>query len=211
MQDTPQEPFHLALRRARRAANVRQGELALKVGCTQSALSMFEGGKPAALARETVKKIAAELGVELPEGFDPGASSPQGAGFSAVQAPGLALQTGRPLAFCPDFQCLSNFPYSIGGQVLFLPTGAAGRGPRCAICGEILESACPACGAAVSVRGGCCPECGAALVAWPEGFADDAAAWISAQRTAVAALGLLPQGPRSGVRSGFSGIAEITA
>ena len=191
MQDTQATMLHLALRRARQAANLRQGELAKQVGCTQSALSMYEGGKASALAQETVRKLAETLGVALPAGFgdDGKTAAPAGplAPGSAFPAAGIV-----PVRFCPNFQCLSNVPYSVGGQVLFLPLGSAGCAAHCAICGELLEKACPSCGAPVLRRGGCCGECGAPLVAWPEGFAEDPSAWILAQRSAISAVGLLP-------------------
>lgn len=189
MQDTQASTLHLALRRARQAANLRQGELAKQVGCTQSALSMYEGGKASALAQETVRKLAERLGVELPAGFGDEGRSPAGPLAASSALPGAGIV---PVRFCPNFQCLSNVPYSVGGQILFLPLGAAGCAAHCAICGELLERTCPSCGAPVLRRGGCCGECGAPLVAWPEGFAEDPSAWILAQRAAISAVGLLP-------------------
>lgn len=187
MQDARPVQLHLAIRRARQAANLRQGELAKQVGCTQSALSMFEGGKGSALSLETVRKLAETLGVALPPGFGEDART----AVSAVPVP-LPGAGVVPVRFCPNFQCLSNFPYSVGGQMLFMPRETAGDGPHCAICGELMESACPSCGAPVPLRGGCCRECGAPLVAWPDGFADDPAAWLLAQRAAIAAAGFGP-------------------
>ena len=80
MQDPLSEPLHLVLRRARQAANLRQTALAQQVGCTQSALSMFEGGRASALSAETVRKVAETLGVELPASF-PAADAPVGCSF----------------------------------------------------------------------------------------------------------------------------------
>ena len=185
-----QKPFYAVVREARRAANVRQSELASKVGCTQSALSMFEGGKAGVIARDTVSKIAGALGLELPAGFDGGEGTSgngvAGAGVSgAVDLFPGSSRIVRPVVFCPDFKCLSNLPYTVGGEVLFMPLGTAGSGVRCAICGEILESACPACGKKVAKAGGCCGESGTPLVQWPDGFAEDAVAWVAAQRAAI--------------------------
>jgi DNA-binding XRE family transcriptional regulator len=190
MQDTQIATLHLALRRARQAANLRQGELAKQVGCTQSALSMYEGGKATALAQETVRKLAETLGVALPAGFGEEGKPASAAPLPAVLAlPGAGVV---PVRFCPNFQCLSNLPYSVGGQTLFLPLAVAGGAAHCAVCGELLEKVCPACGAPVLRRGGCCGECGAPLVVWPEGFAEDPSAWIAAQRAAISDLGFLP-------------------
>ena len=52
---------------ARRAKGLRQTELAAQVGCTQSALSMFESGQPTKLSEETVKKLSDFLDVPLQE------------------------------------------------------------------------------------------------------------------------------------------------
>lgn len=181
MQANLQPAFHLAVRNARRAANLRQGELAAKVGCTQSALSMFESGKAGVVARETVAKIAEALGLELPADI--------GGGVISAAAPALSLAPAiERVVFCPNFQCLSNIPYTIGGQMLFMPLRSAGCGHRCALCGEIMEVACPACGAPVAKAGGCCGECGEPLVKWPDGFAPDPVAWAAAQRAAIAEL-----------------------
>ena len=53
------------LRDARRAAKLSQGELAAEVGCKQSALSMFEQGRPTKLNDEVVEKLAKKFGVSL--------------------------------------------------------------------------------------------------------------------------------------------------
>lgn len=196
MQDASSEPLHLALRRARHAANMRQGELALKVGCTQSALSMFEGGKAGVLASGTVKKLAEVLGVALPAGFG---EETRLASTGAAGA--LARHACAPGAFCPNFQCLSNLPYTVGGQVFFLPLGTAGCGAHCAMCGEIVERTCPSCGAAIAGPGGCCAACGAPLVSWPEGFSGDPEGWISAQREAIAQVRSFVRGSANAIFS----------
>jgi len=50
------------LREARRSKGLTQAELAQRVACQQSAISMMESGRTTALARETLVRIAAELG-----------------------------------------------------------------------------------------------------------------------------------------------------
>lgn len=174
--DTPLDRTWLsALRRGRLAAGLTQNELAEKVGCKQSALSMLERGRVSAVSRETLAKIAEAVGVALPEGAVPAAA--------AVAA---ALPLG--FAFCPNFECLSNLPYFVGGELLLLPLGSAGDGAHCAVCGEILARTCPACGAPVRRGGGCCGRCGAPLVAVPAGEPADPAAWAAAQQAAIAAF-----------------------
>lgn len=176
--DTPRNWF-VALRRGRLAAGLTQSALAEKVGCKQSALSMLEGGRISAVSRETLAKIAEAVGVELPAGVVP----PEAAGAASVAA---ALPLG--FAFCPNFECLSNLPYFVGGELLLLPLGSAGDGAHCAVCGEILARTCPACGAPVRRGGGCCGRCGAPLVAVPAGEPADPAAWAAAQQAAIAAF-----------------------
>ena len=126
------------------------------------------------VARETIVKLAELLGLEAPEGS------------SAASAAGAAAIGAR--ARCPNFECPSNLPYWVGGQLLFLPLGTAGSGTHCAICGEVLERACPHCGAPVLAPCGCCEACGSPLVELPEGFVSDPHAWAEAQRAAVVAL-----------------------
>ncbi len=172
--DTPRT-FLTALRRGRLAAGLTQSALAERVGCQQSALSMLERGRLTAVSRETLAKIAEAVGVALPAG-----TIPPSAAAAAALPPGFA--------FCPDFQCLSNLPYFVGGELLLLPLGSAGDGVHCAVCGELLARACPACGAAVSRAGGCCTACGAPLVAVPEDVAAEPRAWAAAQQAAIAAF-----------------------
>lgn len=167
--------FLTELRRGRLAAGLTQSELAKKVGCKQSALSMLERGRFSAVSRETLAKLAAETGVELPAGAVP----PRGA---SVAAP----PPGR--AFCPNCECLSNVPYFVGGELLLLPAGSAGGGVHCAVCGELLARVCPACCAPVLRAGGCCTSCGAPLVPVPDDVASGAQAWAAAKQAAIAAF-----------------------
>ncbi len=172
------EPFHLQVRAARRAAHWSQSELAAKAGCRQSQISEFEAGVRGKVSRETVAKLAGLLGLEAPDGT---AADPVAA------APGARAR-------CPNFECPSNLPYWVGGQLFFLPLGTAGSGTHCAICGEVLERTCPHCGAPVLASGGCCEACGLPLVELPAGFAPDPRAWAETQRaTAVALRAALPR------------------
>jgi DNA-binding XRE family transcriptional regulator len=175
MQPPSSEPFHLQVRAARRAMHWSQTELAAKAGCRQSQLSAFESGLRGKVARETIARIAELLGLAVPPG---------------EKNDGSAVPPCFPAAVarCPDFGCPSNLPYWAGGRLLFLPLGTAGSGTHCAICGEVLERACPHCGAPILAPGGCCGACGEPLVGLPEGFAPDPRAWAEARRAEAVAL-----------------------
>lgn len=176
--DTPQiQQLLVALRRGRLAVGLTQSELADKVGCKQSALSMLERGRFSAVSRETLAKIAAEVGVQLPA-----EATPPAAAAATLALPPLGF------AFCPNPDCLSNLPYFVGPELLLLPLGPAGEGPRCAVCGEILVRACPACGAPARRNAGCCADCGAPLVPAPEDAAADPRAWAAERQAAVQAF-----------------------
>jgi len=142
---------------ARRAKGLRQTELAARVGCTQSALSMFEGGSPTKISEETVKKLSEVLGVPLEE---------EKPAAQAVQA----FDRSEPVivvhGFCPNCQCPSNVPYVVDGRLFFRPSRKVASptgGVRCTQCGEMLEMNCPSCGAPLN-DGACCAACGAAYV-----------------------------------------------
>lgn len=165
-------PIHLLLRNARIAAKLNQRDLALQVGCTQSQISMMEAGRATALSKENIGKIAKVLGVELPE----------------ESAAALPIVTSMGVAFCPNFQCPTNYPYFVGGQLFFLPLGSCGCGEHCLFCGELLERKCPNCGAVVTRAGGCCASCGSGLLAMPDGFTGDVASWAATQQAAISAL-----------------------
>ena len=142
---------------ARRAKGLRQTELAAQVGCTQSALSMFEGGQPTKLSEETVKKLSEYLGVPLVEEVSPVMTVPS-AGFHEP----LNVVHG----FCPNCQCPSNVPYVVGSRLFYRPSRSVASptgGARCTQCGEVLELKCPLCGAPLN-DGACCAACGAAYV-----------------------------------------------
>lgn len=164
--------IHLLLRNARIAAKLNQRDLALQVGCTQSQISMMEAGRATALSKENIGKIAGILGVKLPE-------ESSAAQFSSAVS---------GLAFCPNFQCPTNYPYFVGGQLFFLPSGSCGCGEHCLFCGELLERKCPNCGAAVALAGGCCASCGSGLLSMPDGFTGDVASWVATQRAVVSSL-----------------------
>ena len=162
--------FCRQLARARREKGMTQSALAEAVGCKQSAVSMFEAGRVEKLSRETVKKIASLLEVPWPQSADP-----------QDTAPGPL-----PRGFCPNAFCPSNVPYAVNGELYFWPRRQPeADGTRCACCGEILETRCPACGAPVSA-GACCTRCGAPRIANPLPPETDPEAWAARRRTAIA-------------------------
>ena len=144
--ETPTTSIHLLLRDARRSRGITQAELARRVGCVQPAVSMMEKGRPDALSRETLEKIAAELGVALPEA-------------SSGAAPGPVAVEG--VKICPNPDCPSNYPYRVGGEVFLMPRPHRTPGTRCPHCGEVLTSVCPSCGAPVRAGEAFCSLCGA--------------------------------------------------
>ena len=115
--------------------------------CKQSALSMFEQGRPTKLSTEVVEKLAKRFGVDL----SATAPSPD---LPATYAPGSG--------FCPNPQCPRNHAYQVAGRALYSPDRSAADpvgGRFCAVCGEVLERLCPNCGAWVHA-GAVCSHCG---------------------------------------------------
>lgn len=166
-------PLHLQLRNARRSRGISQVELAQQVECKQSAISMMEGGRMSALARPTLEKIAAILGVELPPEIE--AETPS-AGAATHVAP--SLPEAPRVRICPNSECPGNIPYRVGEEVFFLPKGHHTSGNRCPYCGEVLVGVCPECGAPLHAAGGCCTECGASLITAVQEPASMNEAWL---------------------------------
>lgn len=168
--DTFPKVFCHRLRDARRARGMTQAELARQVGCQQSAISMMESGCLTALARETLERIAGELGVPFEE---PSASA---------AVPGVE---GDGQAHCPEPECPSNVPFVVNGALVLWPTVQPVPGGRhCACCGELLVRRCRQCGAP-AVAGACCRRCGSAYV--PAPAASDVVGWAEGRRQQIAA------------------------
>jgi DNA-binding XRE family transcriptional regulator len=160
------------LREARRSKGLTQAVLAQRVACQQSAVSMMESGRTTALARETLVRIAAELGVALEDT----AATP----VAAAAPPSL----GR--AFCTDPECPSNVPFVVGGALVFWPRPQpVAGGHHCVCCGEVLASVCGKCGAPAAA-GACCRECGAPFVPPPVTVCADSEAWATERRRQIA-------------------------
>ena len=165
------QPLFKRLASARRAQGIPQSALAKQAGCAQAAVSMMENGKPDALSRETIAKIASILKVDLDE--EASSSSP-------ASAAGLAV--------CPNGDCPSNVPFAVNGAVAFWPKKQPSPGAKyCAYCGEVLEHACSNCGAPIG-EGAFCQTCGAPHVMPPAEEIADPAAWAAARRREIAEL-----------------------
>lgn len=163
----------LRLAEARRSKGMTQSALAKAAGCMQSAVSMFEKGDPSKLADSTVEKIAGILGVKLADGKGGQPTPP--AHHSHLRG------------FCPNCSCPSNVPFAVDGRVIFRPVreiASPDCGPRCAECGEVLETCCPACGAPLN-EGACCAACGTPYVAAVVPNGADAESWSRARRAEI--------------------------
>ena len=142
------------VRLARREAGLTQGQLAAEVGCKQSALSMFEQGDGTKLNDEVIEKLAKKFNLSLTPSVSP----------AQVNTPPLPHFPTPPLhhGFCPNPHCPTNKEYFVEEIRLFLPdreTADPVGGKYCAMCGELLERACPNCGAPVHA-GAICSLCG---------------------------------------------------
>ena len=162
---------------ARRAKGLTQSKLAQAAGCTQSAVSMFEKGDATKVADATIVKMAELLGVELK---------------AKNKAAALPTKPTSPhtRGYCPNCGCPSNVPYVVDDRVIFRPlreTAAPNGGARCVVCGEVLETCCPSCGAPLN-DGACCAVCGQPYVTCilPEGA--DPENWARARRAEIREL-----------------------
>jgi transcriptional regulator with XRE-family HTH domain len=157
------------IHKARRAHGLSQSNLAREVGCKQSAISMFEGGRSQALSQKTIVAICNVLDIAWEHAPAKG----------SIEGEALTQQATR--AFCPQAECPSNIPYLVAGEVRFLPVQQhhQARTPHCRYCGELLEHTCPECGVAVTT-GACCGGCGCAYVVG--GPSTNLQNWVQAQR-----------------------------
>jgi DNA-binding XRE family transcriptional regulator len=152
------ESIQTILWRARRLKGLTQSEVARHIGCTQSAVSMWESGRPDALARDKVELLAKFLEV------DTGA-------IAAAVAPAPAAAEAVVLKYCSVAGCLANVPFTVRDAVCLHPRmvlASPGEKTCCTSCGEFMASQCPKpdCGADVA-EGAFCPRCGTPYVASP--------------------------------------------
>jgi hypothetical protein len=129
----------------------------------QSAISMMEGGRWSALARPTVEKIAAILGVALPELRD------------GMTERAVAVASH----YCPNTACPTNLPYRVGDEIFLLPRVLPGCGRYCSLCGEVLASGCSGCGASMVAGTAFCGACGHPWVLPPEEALPDPEGWVA--------------------------------
>jgi transcriptional regulator with XRE-family HTH domain len=191
----PEMPSGLcrALRQARLDRRVTQSLLAEWVGCQQSAISMLERGDTAAVSRETVQAIAERLEVDL----------------SAFPLTWGVEREERLPRYCPSYDCPSNLPYVVRGELYVLPhiERVSGDGAHCRYCGELLETHCPKaeCGSPFEPGNCCCGICGLRYVAVPDSPAESPLVeWADNQRRRIGELGLRP-GRALGARAADAG------
>lgn len=139
------------IKTARLKRHLSQSALARKVGCKQSALSMFEGGRTTALSAQVIGKLCDALDL-LP---------PSGAELEAAADAHLTQVKQGERVFCPNPDCPCNLPMQIGERILLVPKAKyATQGEvHCAWCGEVLERLCPECGNPIN-NGAFCAKCG---------------------------------------------------
>lgn len=174
--------FGSVFREARRAKRLTGAQLARMAGCTQSAISQFEGGKRIALRRETIEKICGILEMEMP------AELAEGAQEATPPSPCGEVRDGvRREAYCPNPGCPSNVPYAVDGELAFMPRRQPDPGAAyCPWCGEVLARECPECGAPAT-RSAFCTACGRRRIEAMENIADPAG-WAERRRAEIAAL-----------------------
>ena len=140
------------MREARRKKGYTQKEVARRIGCTQSAISMFESGQPDALAQEKVLELASLLGLS------------SDAVLSDLAA---AKSTYKVYRYCNNPRCHSAIPFRAGERVRFRPRMILSDSKAlsfCPWCGESMSSACGSCNAPAA-PGAFCTTCGEAYVA----------------------------------------------
>ena len=112
---------------------------------------MFEKGNGTKLSAEYVEKIAKRLGIDL-ESLQKQIANEE---LKNETTPIMSV------GFCPEPECPSNTAYAVAGRTFNKVTLQRGR--YCAFCGEVLETRCPSCGAALN-EGACCSNCGVPYV-----------------------------------------------
>ncbi len=166
---------------ARREQGISQTALAQELGCKQPAISMFEAGDGTKLSDEMVKKLASRFGISLE-------SSPTETRVRIESEGGMEGVAHLPLGFCPSCQCPSNVPYVVDGRLFLRPSNQIAApvngSKRCAVCGEVLERRCPACGAMIN-EGACCAVCGMPYVTPTLPPGTDLEGWARSQREKI--------------------------
>ena len=184
MAESTKKTLYKRLSEARRKQGITQSELARRAACKQSAVSMMERGRPDALAWDKITKISDILQVDISEYTPPTAQTDDS--NVPVSISGCRV--------CPVYDCPSNLPYMVNGQLFILPRITGGTNDKhCAYCGELLESHCPDCGAPITSTRACCGECGSAYIAVPdeENSIEAWETWAQKQRFNLKELGFI--------------------
>lgn len=160
--------FCRQIKEARKAAKLGQSAVAAKVGCKQSAYSMFENGGVTKVNDEVIEKLSKLFNVKLVMVEEPsGESSTEEVKSLQVATVSSFRPQTMAKGFCPNPHCPSNHAYEVEGRLLLRPNRneADPVGAKfCAICGEVLEKVCPNCGAPVH-EGAVCSHCGDPYIA----------------------------------------------
>ncbi|MBL7115635.1 MAG: helix-turn-helix transcriptional regulator [Kiritimatiellae bacterium] len=154
-----------------------QSELAERSDTSQSAISMFESGRPDAVADDKLRAIAEILGIDLDT-------------TEALSKEALIHIFENK--YCPNPDCPCNAPYLVAGQVCVLictVSSPAGERTRCQLCGEILEARCPnsECRASVT-HGTFCAHCGHAYITAIPPAGQSAEIWVQEGQERIRAL-----------------------
>ncbi len=146
----------------RRKMGLSQKSLAEKIGCSPSAISMFEGGNASALSVEKLNKACEIFGLE----------------------PG-ALVARSNFCYCTHSLCPTHHPYRIGNQIHWMPEGIRSdkSSKYCGWCGEVLSSTCENCQAPFESGKAFCPACGESYVsAFEKGSLPDPSTLLELQQ-----------------------------
>jgi transcriptional regulator with XRE-family HTH domain len=180
---------HSYFRQKRREMGMTQSELAERSDTAQSAISMFESGRPDAVADDKLRVIAEILGIDLDT-------------TAALNT--QALTNLFEKKYCPNADCPCNAPYLVAGQVCVLisPVSAPeGERSRCRLCGEMMESRCPnsECRAPVT-HGAFCVCCGHATITAVPRAGQSAETWVQEGQERIRALTKLTRNTETLIR-----------
>ena len=183
-----QSPLHLTCCNLRRSKGLTQSDLAREVGCTQSAISMYEAGRAESLAEEKVRILLDILEVDIND--------------ISLPETDEGKRAESTLKYCPVDECPSNVPYVTRSQLFFKPMMievTVGESTLCSFCGEPLEERCPngSCGAELR-EGSFCWSCCTPYVTSTRATGRNPERWADAQRARIRELRELTETRRRG-------------
>ena len=137
------------LKQKRQQKGYSQKKVAELIGCTPSALCMFEKGKHDALSVERLGKACEVLDLK----------------------PGELLNHSTSY-YCTNPFCPTHHPYAIDQEIALKPMPVSRENGEgfCAWCGEIMSSECENCHSPFCDDGAFCTLCGQAYIALPDGY-----------------------------------------